>query len=309
MLSLLLWAKPKGLSALLNAMSPKSVNDYYVFVEESIANRQRALKSAKSKDEPSTRIREDMFHYLCEAKDPETGGPAYSDQELRAEANLLIIAGSDTTSIQLSSFFFYLCNNERAYNKVVTEIRKTFVSLNEIRQGTKLASCVYLRACLDEAMRLTPPGPSELGRLVLTGGQIVDGDFYPAGTEIGASLWSSARHEDLGDPFVYRPERWIPDPQTGVTEEDVRKAKSYVQPFIAGPTNCVGQNLAMLELLITVARTLWRYDARIAPGTDLGGGRPELGWGRRDRNQYMIEDAFTSMRDGPMVQFKQSTVP
>ena len=281
------------------------MKDYYRFIEESVAKRQKSLKEAKEKGVSSGRVREDMFHYLCEARHPDHGGPAYTDQELLAEANLLIIAGSDTTSIQLSGFFFYITHYERCYNKVAAEIRSTFTSPDEILQGPMLASCTYLRACIDEAMRLTPPGPSELSRLVLPGGQVVEGDYYPEGVHVGASMWCSARHEDLGDPFVYRPERWIPDSHTGVTEEDVRRVKSFTHPFSAGPSNCVGQNLAMAELLITIGRTLWRFDVRNTPGTTLGEGHPSLGWGRRDPKQYMIQDFYTSARDGPSLQFRR----
>ena len=53
-------------------------------------------------------MRKDMFHYLYQAKDPETGQPAYSRDELLAEASLLTIAGSDTTLTSLCGFFFYI---------------------------------------------------------------------------------------------------------------------------------------------------------------------------------------------------------
>lgn len=293
------------MNRVLQAITPPDVKDYYSFIEESVTKRQKALKEAKEKGVTSGRAREDMFHYLCEATHPDHGGPAYTDQELLAEANLLIIAGSDTTSIQLSGFFFYITRNERCYNKAVAEIRSTFASPEEIRQGPKVTTCTYLRACLDESMRLTPPGPSELLRRILPGGQTVDGDYYPEGVHVGASMWCSARHEGLGDPFVYRPERWIPDDYTGVTEEDVRKVKSFTHPFLSGPGNCVGQNLAMAELLITIGRTLWRFNVRNAPGNTLGEGSPSLGWGRRDPKQYMLQDFYVSVHDGPVLQFRK----
>ena len=58
-------------------------------------------------------VRKDMFHYLYQAKDPETGQPAYSKDELLAEASLLTIAGSDTTSVTLCGFFFYITHYPR----------------------------------------------------------------------------------------------------------------------------------------------------------------------------------------------------
>ena len=301
---MLLWAKPRGLNKVLHAITPPDVKVYYNFVEETLSKRQKSLKLAQA-NEKSTKVREDMFHYLCQAKYPDTGGPAYPERVLIAEANLLIIAGGDTTSIQLCGFFFYITHNERIYKKLATEIRSIFASPSEIRQGSKLASCTYLRACLDESMRLTPGGPSELGRVILPGGNTIDGEFYPEGLHVGTSGWCAHRNDELGDPSVYRPERWIPDEHTGVTDEDVRRTRSFVHPFSAGPGNCVGQNLAMQELLITIGRTLWRLDVRNAPGATKGEGRPELGWGSRDRNQYMVVDSYVSGRDGPILQFRK----
>ena len=304
MIDLLIWLKPRGVDQILNAVAPKDVKNYYQFIEESVETRRRLEESQQVGGEEKG-IRQDMFHFLFQAKNPDTGEPAYSEEELLAEANLLIIAGSDTTAINLCGFFFYISRNQRIYRRLVKEIRSTFQSAEEIISGTKLSSCQYLRACLDESMRLTPAGPSELPRTILPGGQEIEGEFYPEGTQVGASGWSSARHDELGDPYVFRPERWLVNEDSGVTVEEVKRIRSYVQPFSTGPANCVGQNLAMLELLTTIARTLHRLDVRAVPGSTLGEGAPELGWGRRDRNQFQLDDAYVSMRDGPMLQFKK----
>ena len=288
---------------MIEAITPKAIKDYYQFIEESVGKRRQLEQSQEAGSED--KMRQDMFHFLFQAKNPDDGKPAYSEQELLSEANLLIIAGSDTTAINLCGFFFYVSRNKRVYSKLVKEIRNTFQHAEEIIAGTKLTSCQYLRACLDESMRLTPAGPSELLRTILPGGQEIDGDFFPEGIQVGTSGWSSGRNDGYGDPYVFRPERWIADPESGVTVDDIARIRSYVHPFSAGPGNCVGQNLAILELLTTIARTLHRLDVRAAPGSALGEGAPELGWGRRDRNQYQLVDAYVSMREGPMLQFKR----
>lgn len=250
-------------------------------------------------------MRKDMFHYLFNAKDSETGKRSYSSDELWSEANLLIIAGSSTTSTILSALFFYLARNPRAYSKLTTEIRTTFKSADDIKWGTSLTSCHYLRACLNETMRMSPAGPSELPREVLPGGYTVDGVIYPEGTLLGTSGWALNYNEDyFPDCNTYRPERWIIDEKEGFTAEDVARAQSAFFPFSSGPDTCVGKNLAWQELMITVGRTLRRMDIRLPPGVDVGGGAPELGWGRRNKNQYLLGDAWISLRDGPVLQFK-----
>jgi cytochrome P450 len=305
LLDAIVWLKPRGLNRVLEWLTPKEIKRYYTFVDQRVTERiEDAIAVEKSGQDQHER--KDMFHYLYEAKDAETGRPAYSREELLAEANLLVIAGSDTTSVSLSGFFFYITHYPHVYAKLVKHIRSSFASIDEIVEGRQLSSCQYLRACLDEALRLTPAGPSELARTVLAGGLQVDGEFFPEGTCVGTTGWSSGRNEETyGDANTYRPERWIVDEENGVSAESVAFVKSCLHPFSAGPGNCVGQNLAILEMLLVIARTLYRMDVRLAPGSTLGEGAPELGWGRRNKNLYQLEDAYISLRHGPMLQFRR----
>ncbi|KAL8735400.1 MAG: hypothetical protein Q9166_000945 [cf. Caloplaca sp. 2 TL-2023] len=287
LLDTILWLKPRGLDNVLDWLPPKEIKRYYDFLDQNVTERSK-LEIETEKSGQDGDMRKDMFHYIFHAKDPETGKPAYSRKELLAEASLLIIAGSDTTSISLCGCFFYIAHYPRVYDKLVKHIRTTFASVDEIVEGQKLSSCQYLRACLDEALRLTPAGPSELSRTILPGG------------------WSNGHNDDnYGDSNVYRPERWTVDEENGVSAESVAHIKTCFHPFSAGPGNCVGQNLAILEMLLVAARTLYRMDVRIAPGSTMGEGSPELGWGRRDRNSFQLEDAYIAIRHGPMVQFRR----
>lgn len=97
-------------------------------------------------------------------------------EQLISEANLLLVAGSDTTSIVITGLFFCLSRNERIYKKLVHEIRTTFNSVDEIVGGAKLHNCQYLRACIDEALRFCPTGGSEAPREAGPGGATVNGE-------------------------------------------------------------------------------------------------------------------------------------
>jgi cytochrome P450 len=290
-------------------LTPKNILEYFVFVNASVMKRTKEEEKLESMTEEGS-IRKDMFHYLFNTKIPETGLPAFSAEELTAEANLLLIAGTDTTANALSALWFYLTQNNRVYRKLAAEIRTTFESVDDIHGGAKLSSCYYLRACIDEALRMAPTGiVSEMSREVLPGGLDIDGNVFPEGVKIGTSSWAVMYHEEyFGDPYIYRPERWIVDEMNGVTADDVALARSAFNPFSVGPGNCVGQKLAMLELQVITARVLFRMDVQCPPGNNLGGGSPELGWGRRDRKQFQLEDAFVSLVNGPMVQFRKRLV-
>jgi cytochrome P450 len=302
----LVWLKPRGLDNLLQLVIPQTIKDHYAFVEEVVTKRLEEYRKRETEKTPIER--EDMLHFLCSARDPDTGEPAFGLKDLLAEANLLIMAGSDTTSITISSLFFYLTHNRRAYLKLVKEIRDTFTDPEDIVHGPKLLTdCKYLRACIDETLRLAPAGPSELPREVLPGGMTIEGEHYPAGVIVGTPNWAMGRNEEqYGDAYTFRPERWIVSDELESlnTEEDVGKLKRGLHTFLKGPGDCVGQKLAMLQMSIVIARTLWRMDVRLAPGTDVGAGNAKLGWGLRDPRQYVLADAYIALHQGPVVQVR-----
>lgn len=285
-------------------MAPPAIFAYDKFMIDSITDRIALYK--QQKDQPEGEQRHDIIHFLCDAKNPDTGLPAYSEGNLRGESALLVIAGSDTTAVSLSGTFFYLTGHPDKYQKLVDEILATFPTVEDIVYGPKLFGCTYLRACIDEGMRLAPAGPSEQPREILPGGQIIAGEFYPAGVVVGASSWVDSRNKEIyGDAEVFRPERWIADESTGVTQESVAKLRSSFHPFSGGLGACLGKSLAISEIMLIVARTLHRFEIRRAPGSTFGGGNPELGWGASDSAQMHLQDAYITLRKGPEVQFRR----
>jgi len=114
--------------------------------------------------------RPDFYHYIMSAVDPDTGSK-YSDHELWAEANVLIVAGSDTSKNVMAATFFYLLHNPRALEKATKEVREAFAGedVEAIASGPVLNGCRYLRACLDESLRYSPAVAGMLPRTVLPG--------------------------------------------------------------------------------------------------------------------------------------------
>lgn len=108
-----------------------------------------------------------------------------SQDEIWNEALTLITVGGDTTSLALSATFFCLSRNAGAYAALASEIRTAFSTLDSIRRGPALSSCHYLRACLDEAMRLAPPASGAFWREIATAPTSIDGTMVPVGCEVG----------------------------------------------------------------------------------------------------------------------------
>lgn len=93
------WAKPKGLDRLLELITPQEVKTYFQFIIDNVTDRIQMEREGKEMEQ--TRL--DMFHFLCAARDPMTGQPC-SEEYLRGEAAMLIVAGSDSTSSIFSGF-------------------------------------------------------------------------------------------------------------------------------------------------------------------------------------------------------------
>jgi cytochrome P450 len=61
------------------------------------------------------------------------------------------------------------------------------------------------------------------------------------------------------DDFI--PERWSSQPE-------LIKDKEAFAPFSIGPYNCIGKNLAYIELRTLTAQLLDRFEVTLAPGED-----------------------------------------
>ena len=300
-----LWLKPRGLDKVTELAAPKNVRIFQKFADSCLATRMDEEKDLQAKDLDRKDIRKDMLHFLFQAKDPETGGPGYTREELVEENNLLIFAGADTTSTTFAAMFFYLTRNWEVYQRLTQEIRTTFKSAEEIHSGPQLTSCHYLRAFIDETLRMNPPVSSDPTREVLTGGIDIEEQYLPKGTDVGVSLYCLHHNEEIfTNAFQFKPERWIIDEKAGVTPESIATYESAFVPFSIGVRGCPGKNLAYLELSIVMAKVLFLSDVRAVEGDDLGAGKADLIWGRRDESHFQTRDVFVSAREGPTVQFK-----
>lgn len=99
-------------------------------------------------------------------------------EKLQANSAILIIGGSETTATLLSGVTFYLLTNPEALKKLTAEIRGAFKSEDEI-DFTSVSALPYLLACLDEALRMYPPVPTGLPRVVPRGGASIAGNYVP----------------------------------------------------------------------------------------------------------------------------------
>ncbi|KAG4221996.1 hypothetical protein PC116_g29528 [Phytophthora cactorum] len=264
-------------------------------------------KMVRSRLALDTHAKPDFYSAVAHALPSEAA--KMRDSVVWKEAMVFLVAGGDTVATAMTAAFFYLSRNPACYARLAKEIRSTFSNGNDIKSGPKLGSCQYLRACIDEALRMSPPVSANLWRQQVATDEeplVIDGHYIPRGTLFGVNIYSLSHNAAIfPEPFTFKPERWLPsstaDPKAAEADEAARKLMlDAFASFSIGPRNCVGKPLAYLETSLVLAKTLWYFDFEAASGP-LGSvgeckdrGRP---------GEFYMEDVFGSTHDGPFLVF------
>lgn len=186
-----------------------------------------------------------------------------------------------------------------------------FASGGEIRHGQKLTGCKFLRAVIDESMRISPPTPGVMWREkdpLSAEPLVVDGHVIPPGTLVGVGIYSLMHNpEYFTQPFAFSPERWLEAGDDTPAEKEARATmrRAFV-PFILGDRAYAGKAVAYLEISLTVAKTIWYFDFDKAPGKagDLRSGRRDAATGRDRPDEYQLYDSFMADQEGPNLSFR-----
>ncbi|OCK77277.1 cytochrome P450 [Lepidopterella palustris CBS 459.81] len=255
----------------------------------------RARLEKKSSDN------QDIFAFLQKCRDPDTG-KGLSDTELSTETATFVVAGSDTTATTLAAVTHYLTHSPSSYRRVCDEIRQNFPDSTSISIGPQLNSCQFLRACIDESLRLSPPGGSAPWREVDRGGTTIDGQYLPEGCEVGTAVYTIHHDERYWEsPFSFDPDRWLP-PASDANQSQKTSAKRPYVPFGLGPRSCVGRPLAITQMMLALAIVIREFDFRRVDQADSWWNLPDEG-----STEYELTEHITSSRVGPILCFKSVT--
>jgi len=169
-------------------------------------SRYRTLEFSRNAIQNLSDKREDshaILYNMIKAVDPETGEKLTKLDILSGTNNLMCIpwidtshisnAASDTTSVAFTFLLYNLLANRQCWDRLASEIRSQFQSVDEINNHSTL-SLQYLDAVIHEgasflgflilALRLRPSVPSNLQRMVPSGGMMIAGQFIPGGVTI-----------------------------------------------------------------------------------------------------------------------------
>jgi cytochrome P450 len=165
----------------------------------------------------------------------------------------LTFIDSDTVSITMTGILFYLMCHPEYQVKLLQE----FISAEKdhgILNTTQLASLPLLNGIINETLRLHYPGPSGFPRITPPEGLRIGDTFIPGGINVKVPIYTVYRNgRNFAQPGTFIPERWT------TKKELVRQPQAFA-PFLIGPYNCVGKQLALLQIRLVTYKIISMFE-------------------------------------------------
>ncbi len=200
----------------------------------------------------------DYLGMLMDARDKDSGEPM-PERELIDEVLTLIVAGHETTASGLNWTWYLLSQHPEVAARLHAEIDAT--AELAVPQPADLESLSYTRQVIDEALRLYPPGWL-LSRRTLAP-DVLGGYAVPANANVLLPLYLVHRHPQFWrEPARFWPERFAP-------EHEAERPRFAYMPFAAGPRHCIGESLALYEMLMHLYKVARRYRLTYVPDKPL----------------------------------------
>ncbi|KAI1124607.1 putative cytochrome P450 oxidoreductase, partial [Nemania abortiva] len=195
----------------------------------------------------------DIFTWILSAYN-ESEKTQRDSYDLHGDAQLIVIAGSDSSAATLTHIFFELVHDP----ELTLRLQQQFDALPDLTHDN-LQTIELLDAVINETLRLHPPVPSGTQRVTPPEGLRIGDTFIPGDVIVQVPSYTVFRDpRAFEQPLEFIPERWT-------TRPELIKDKSVFIPFNSGPYACVGKRLAMMEIRRVVAEILWRYDFTVTP--------------------------------------------
>ncbi len=192
----------------------------------------------------------DLLAMLFEARYEDTG-EGMDDQTILDEVLILAVAGHETSANALAWTFYLLSKHPDIVKKLHRELDEVFAEKDRLTFDA-LQRLEYTRCVIQESMRLYPPAwaldrvaeqDDEISGITIRKGTMIIPFLY--GLHHAKAHWQK--------PERFRPERFT-------KEESVDRHPYAYLPFGSGPRQCIGNNVAMMEMQLVVARIMKDYD-------------------------------------------------
>ncbi|KAI6700842.1 hypothetical protein NL676_015166 [Syzygium grande] len=154
----------------------------------------------------------------------------YGEEVIRDTVISFIMAGRDTTSAAMTWLFWMLSRSQEPERELIREVDSAAAELDY----DSLKELKFLTACL-------------------AGDRVT---YFPYGMGRMEAIWGS-------DRFEFKPARWFEGPSDGKPRGELKKVCPYRFPvFQAGPRDCIGKEMAFMQMKYVVASVLRRFEIR-----------------------------------------------
>lgn len=176
-----------------------------------------------------------------------------------SQIKLFLFSGHDTTSSSICYLFYVLSNNPTVLKRVTDEHDDVF-GIEPKKAGSIIAEMPsllnqipYSLAVIKETLRLYPPVSSV--RAGEPGFNVTDDDGRQFPTD-GFMVWANSHSVQRDPAYWAQPDEFVPERWLAPPGDRLHPVKGAWRPFEYGPRNCIGQELAVLEIKIIMILVL-----------------------------------------------------
>lgn len=197
--------------------------------------------------------------------------PKFMDMAI-SQLKIFMLAGHDTTASTLCFAYHLLNKNPEALAAIRAEHDEVLgkdpsVAREAVDADPQLLNRLpYTSAVLKETLRLFPPAGAVR--------QAPD-DFFLTHPDTGLRyptkgmmIFGCSAAEQRSEQFWPRPHEFVPERWSAREGEPLYVRKNAFRSFELGPRNCIGQELAQLELKAILALTVREFDIQSVWGDD-----------------------------------------
>lgn len=206
-----------------------------------------------AKSEPSEQP--DFIDVLLSAIDDNSFFGHTRETIIKATVLNIMLAGSDTTSINVTWVLSLLLNNKHALKRAQEELDLK-VGRDRMVEDYDIKDLVYLQAIVKESLRLYPPGPLAVPHEATEDFDLC-GYHVPKGTRVFVNVWKLHRDPRVWeDPEEFLPERFLS------SHANIDPSGHHFEfiPFGSGRRACPGYTFALQVSHLTLARLLQGFE-------------------------------------------------
>ncbi len=224
------WTLPLWIPTTENLREQKVIHILKEVIRKIIAERKASNQSY-----------EDLLDMLLHAQDEESGSQM-TEKQLLDEVMTIFLAGHETTANALGYALFLLNENQEANQKLFTE-GKDFLATQALDFANS-RNLTYTKLVIQETLRMCPPAWM-ISRSSIAPDKIGEYEI-DAKTNIVINIFAMHHLEEFWEtPNVFMPERFESDRFKNMP-------KFVYFPFGGGPRLCIGEQFAMLEMILAL---------------------------------------------------------